>query len=138
LRLYPGELRLLLMALGLAVAIVLLILIHLLGSFLMKRAPLIAAVGAAAILLAGCLSTGGMAPPTGSSKEALEAYRIYASRCSSHVAIPLVATHTCERLRDDTADLAAQTKALVAALVPAIVAGVREALAQPLPTAPVR
>jgi hypothetical protein len=45
------------------------------------------------------MSTGVMAPPTGdTSPAALEAYRIYATRCSSHVALPLVATHTCERL----------------------------------------
>jgi hypothetical protein len=53
----------------------------------------------AALGLSGCMSTGAMAPPTGDSAAALEAYRIYASRCSSHVSLPLVASHTCERLQ---------------------------------------
>lgn len=86
------------------------------------RGAFVGAVLAAALGLTGCMSTGVMAPPTGDSPAALEAYKIYASRCSSHIALPLVATHTCERTQPPPAQqpsAADMAGAIVKALIDA-------------------
>ena len=63
------------------------------------------AVLAAALGLQAC-ATAGLGPPNADSAAGLEAYRIYAARCSSQFALPFTAAVNCERTAPDPAEQA--------------------------------
>lgn len=91
----------------------------------MRRYGLLPVALLAYVLLAGC-ATANLGAPKGESDAAVEAYRIYAARCSSAFAWPLTASVTCERTQP-APDLAAQAKMIADAVVKGVTAALAAA-----------